>query len=75
MEPYKTSDQDLAAYLMLKGMKIVDTAPSEKPNRQNYIFVDEQFRDDLVQEFLSGRDSVSASAYARARRAVRRYLK
>lgn len=75
MDPYKTSDQDLAAYLMLKGMKLVDTVPSGRPNRQDYVFVDEEFRDELVQQFISGNDEVSASQYARARRAVRRYLK
>ncbi len=72
---YKTSDLPLAGYLYYKGMKILGTVQSKNDeNRKFFVFIDGPLRDQLVEEFVTGDDMVSANGYFKATREVRRYL-
>ncbi len=72
---YKTADLPLAAYLYLKGMKVLGTVQAKNDEKRKYfVFVDEELRDAWVEEFITGEDEVSASKYFKATREVRRYL-
>lgn len=55
IEPYKTSDTPLAAYLHLRGIILLTTRPDPNDRkRQIYVFVDEDNIPTLEAEFHEG---------------------
>lgn len=73
LEPYKTSDTPLAAYLKMKGMTLLTTR--QDPNdfkRQIFVFVDTLDRPTYEQEFLN--DEGKFKTYFWALKSVQRVL-
>lgn len=76
MEPYKTSDTPFAAYLHLKGMVLLDTIPDKAdPNREIFVFVDDENRPQYESDYRNGTDLVSARDYYLAHKYVLRHIK
>jgi hypothetical protein len=72
MEPYKTSDTPLAAYLYMKGMNVLTAmqSPSD-PQRKDFVFVDTPEREEYVKEYRDSGISEYRKAYKELIRMVR----
>lgn len=75
LEPYKTSDTPLAAYLHLCGYKIVGSI--QDPNdhkREVLLFVHDDDIDDLEKIWRSGKANGELREYHRSLKIVTRYV-
>jgi len=73
IEPYKTSDTPLAAYLHLRGIILLTTRPDPNDRkRQIYVFVDEDIIRTLEAEFAD--DFGEFKSYFWSLKAVQRML-
>ncbi len=73
-EPFKTSDLGLAAYLSYMGMTVLGCVSSGEAGRLFFVFTDVDGSKQLVENWTSGHDEVSASRYMRALRQCKRRL-
>lgn len=73
LEPYKTSDTPFAAYLHMKGMRILTTVKDPNDHKRKiYVFVDEPLRPQYEEEFIS--DEGGFKSYWVSLKIVQRYL-
>ena len=73
-KPFKTSDLGKAAFYLLRGMTLLGCVESGEKGRLFFVFTDHPERDNFEEEWTSGHDQVSASAYFRAERQCKKKL-
>lgn len=67
VKPYKTSDQGLAAFLLVKGLTYLKPIPTADSRRKEFVFVDSDDRTELVEVYFTGQESTfSPKEYSRA---------
>ena len=76
VRPFKTSDQGLAAYLLVKGMTYLKPIPTTDTKRKEFVFVDSERRTELVETYLTNKeDTFSPQQYSKALRKLNGDLK
>lgn len=74
--PFRTADLYLCAYLCVEGFTLVGVVDAKnEPGRKEYVLVDRDDRDELVERWMSYRDPInSARKYAAKLRMVKKAL-
>lgn len=76
VKPYKTSDQGLAAFLLVKGLTYLKPIPTADSKRKEFVFIDNDERTELVEIFLTGQQATfSPREYSKALRRLNGDLK
>jgi hypothetical protein len=74
-QPYKTSDQGFAAYLMLRGYFCAGAIEAKTPGRLELVFVDVPGPQELEDNyFRSRRESISARDYYEKLRTIKHII-
>lgn len=74
-EPFKTKDTALASFLVTKGMNLIGSVPhKDDPKVRVFVFEDQEDRDDLVEDYITGRGMVPAKKYAYSYKIVKRIM-
>lgn len=75
MKYYKTSDLGIATYLLYKGMTLLGPVETSNPKRHALYFIDDDSREEYIDEFLSGTGTVSAKKYSSCAHKVAKELR
>lgn len=73
-KPFKTSDLGKAAFFLNRGMNLLGCVASGEQGRMFFVFTDAPDRDELEEQWTTGKDTVSAKGYFHSLRLCKKRL-